>query len=188
MANRGAPLPAERLDRQPRRVGQSARWIADHCTVLVLTFSLTPKIDLVTDLLGHLNLDDRRDAYTDLLTITTLFAGFSTLATATYLGWSSRGVTAVRALVGADLMKLWLSATCLPWVCSVAIFVSSLVDRGDPTPTNPARWVAVGALIVLAQQLVRVLFLFYSLAIIEQKPKNPVRPVADEPIGMRRAQ
>lgn len=182
---------------RPGRSTRAREWVVDRwvqwwwldvplAAVLVATLALIPRIDPVVDLLGGLNLDDRRSAYEDLLNITTLFAGFSTLATATYLGWSSKGLTAVRSLVGADLLRLWLSATSLPWMLAVVIWIVKLVDRGDPVPTNPARWVAVGCLIVLAEQLVRVLYLFYSLAMIEQKPSKPVRAVAPRSIGMRK--
>jgi hypothetical protein len=177
-------------------VKRAARWVFDRwiqwwwgdvviATILVFAYALTPWVGDHLDLLGHLDLNDRRSVYTDLLNITALFAGFSTLATATYLGWSSRGITAVRRLVGEDLLRLWLVSTSLPWLCAVVIVVVKTVDRGADQPTNVARWVAVGAMVVLAEQLGRVLYLFYSLAMIEQQPQGPVRPRASQGIRMR---
>lgn len=178
-----------------RRAGS---WVADRwvqwwwidvplAAALTLFFAFTPGVHAVFDLLGNLRLADRRSIYTDMLTIATLFAGFSTLATATYLGWSSRGVRAVRDLVGKDLLWLWLSATTMPWLCATTLVIVKMVDRGTP-PTNPTRWIAIGTLIVVGEQLARVIYLFYSLAMIEQRPNSqtPVRPVASVPIGMKR--
>ncbi|WP_139246120.1 hypothetical protein [Geodermatophilus amargosae] len=168
-----------------------ARWIQWYwCDVplaalIVVVVAVIPWVRDVVDLLGNLNLSDRRSIFTDLLNVTALFAGFTTLATATYLGWSSRGITAVRLLVGKDLLRLWLISTSLPWLCAVVLVIVKMTDRGADEPTNVMRWVAVGSMIVLAEQLARVLYLFYSLAMIEQQPRGPVRPVAPRPIGVR---
>lgn len=193
----GVDGEARRWQWVPAPVRHAGSWLADRwvqwwwidvpvAAVVVLLIMWIPGVYPVVDLLGHLKLADRRSIYTDLLTIATLFAGFSTLATATYLGWSSRGVRAVQNLVGQDLIRLWLSATTMPWVCALVLVVVKMVDRGSP-PTNPTRWIAVGTLIVVGEQLARVIYLFYSLAMIEQRNNNrkPVRPVAALPIGMK---
>jgi hypothetical protein len=140
------------------------------------------------DFMGQLSLADRRNVYTDLLTLTTIFAGFGGVVFAIFIGLQSRSVREIKAKVGENLLRVWLSALLSPWVGAFAIVVAKVIDRGGKGSPNEARWIAVAAMGLVALQLLRILWVFYSLATIESRDGQPTIPTAAQParIGRRR--
>jgi hypothetical protein len=138
------------------------------------------------DILGGVDLATRREAYGDLITITSLVAGFSTLAFTIYLGWSSRKVSTVKRIAGPRLLAMWLGLIGTPWICSLVVWVSKVMDRGDE-PTNLARWAAVGAMVLALLSVMRSVLMFAQLAGLESSPRQEAtRPTSPRPISRKR--
>lgn len=163
-------------------------WWLDPLIAAAVVAVLAREVDPGTgvDILGAIPLADRQDAYSDLITITTFLAGFSTVAFTVYLGWSSRGVATVRRLVGDRLLKMWIGALALPWLAAMTIWVAKVMDRGDVPPAAASRWIAVAAVLVVATSVARTVVVFVQLAGIEMNPAPATRPVAATPITRRR--
>lgn len=141
------------------------------------------------DFLGQLTLSDRRNVYTDMLTLATIFAGFGGVVFAIFIGLQSRSIREIKATVGEKLLIVWLSALLSPWVSAFAIVVAKILDRGNGASPNVARWVAFAATALVALQLLRVLWVFYALATIENQSESPTIPTAAESprIGRRQS-
>jgi hypothetical protein len=135
------------------------------------------------DLLGRLDLATRRGAYTDLLTLISIFAASIAIAFVAYLGMSSEGVNRVRRVVGTKILRVWVSAFVLPWGAALAVFVVKLTDRGGVESTNPARWFAVGAMLLVVIQLGRAAWVFCLLASTDLQPWAPT--LATSPTSVR---
>ncbi|MGC4782007.1 hypothetical protein ACLQ3A_10210 [Micromonospora zamorensis] len=165
-------------------------WWADVAAVVAVTavcaWTVAPGTG--ADLMGQLSLADRRNVYTDLLTLTTIFAGFGGVVFAIFIGLQSRSVREIKSQVGEHLLRVWLSALLAPWVSAFAIITAKILDRGGKGSVNEARWIAVAAMSLVALQLLRVLWVFYSLATIDSQDGDPTIPTAAEParIGKRR--
>ncbi|MFI2710058.1 hypothetical protein ACH495_08010 [Micromonospora sp. NPDC018662] len=140
------------------------------------------------DLMGQLSLADRRNVYTDLLALATIFAGFGGVVFAIFIGLQSRSVREIKERVGEHLLRVWLSALLAPWVSAFAIVIAKVLDRGGKGSSNEARWLAVAATGLVALQLFRVLWVFYNLATIETQGAKPTVATAKQParIGKQR--
>jgi hypothetical protein len=164
------------------------RWWLDvpvaSLSVVVLDFASRPGTGV--DLLGKLSLSDRRAAYTDMLQLAIIFAGFSGVIFAIYLGMQGKGVEGVRKLVGDKLLRLWLAALLMPWLSAVVIILARIIDRGEVSSTNFARWLATAAVIVVLTQLFRVTWIFYQLAMLNAQQLQPSRRIAARPIRIGR--
>ncbi|MBE9938917.1 hypothetical protein [Cellulosimicrobium cellulans] len=133
------------------------------------------------DILGKQSLADRRLSYQDLLTIVTFFAGFNTLAFTTYLGFRGRLLDLVRKNAGERIHRVWIAATAIPWIAALVIWVASVMDAGSP-PTNPARWVALGAALVIALSVARSTWLFSQLVSLSSSRSRPTLETATKAI------
>lgn len=138
------------------------------------------------DLLGKLSLSDRRAVYTDMLQLATIFAGFGGVIFAVYLGLQSRQVKSIRERLGGKLLSVWISAILTPWASAAAIILARILDRGEVASSNGARWIAIGALVVVATQIARVVWIFYQLAIVEVTRRGPTIPTSTNAPRIRR--
>ena len=182
--------PTRTLGRMQRRVFEYAVrwWWLDLLIVGVLVLAVGLTVDPGTgiDVLGQLGLDERRRIYTDMLQLAIIFGGFGGIVFAIFLGLQSKTVTEVKSRVGHHLIKIWLSALLVPWVAAFAIVAASILDRGDVASVNMARWLAVGATVLVAIQLVRVSWVFYNIAVLEVQKPVPTVPVATERARIRK--
>jgi hypothetical protein len=138
------------------------------------------------DLLGRLGLDDRRDIYGDVMQLAALFAGFSGVIFAVYLGMATRGVRQVKDMVGKQLLAMWLFALTAPWIAAMVIVLAKVLDRGQQASGNTARWLVVGAVTLVAVEMLRTVWVFYQLAAIDLKGTKPARPTAERPLELAR--
>jgi hypothetical protein len=153
-------------------------------TVTIVAWQVRPGTGV--DLLGQLSLDDRRDVYGDIMQLAALFAGFSGVIFAVYLGMSSRGVRQVKDMVGKQLLGLWLFALTAPWIAAIVIVLARVLDRGQQASPNAARWLVVGAILLVAVELLRSIWIFYQLAVIDLKGTAAARPTAERPLELAR--
>jgi hypothetical protein len=174
-----------------------ARWIVDRAVqwwwldlpvaglgVILIAARVRPGTGV--DLLGQLDLETRRAIYTDLMQIAALFAGFSGVIFAVYLGLSSRGVRQVKDMVGKQLLTMWLFALTVPWVAALLLILAKVLDRGEMASPNVARWLAVAAVVLVAIELLRILWIFYQIAVIDLRGVQPARPIRTRPIELTR--
>jgi hypothetical protein len=134
------------------------------------------------DLLGELKLVDRLAAYTNMLQLTAIFAGFSGVGFAIYVGLNSRSVQKVKVQAGAPLLRVWLAALVTPWICTLTLVFCGITDRGDKDSANFTRWVALAALTVVVLQLARIVWIFYQLSAAEFEAARPITTSAAEPV------
>lgn len=134
------------------------------------------------DVLGQLQLADRQAAYADVLQLTALFGGFSTVAFTVYLSLSSRNVRKVKVAVGIPLLRVWIAALVTPWLCAVVMVCCVVTDRGDQGSGNFTRWIAFAALVIVLLQMVRIVWIFYQLAIVDIQETTPVKSVSDKEV------
>lgn len=118
------------------------------------------------DLLGKLALDDRRGVYTDMLQLATIFGAFGGVAFAVYLSRDNERTKQVWQAAGRGLLRVWLAALVSPWISAVALVMARVVDRGGVGSSNGARWIAVGSVILVILQLIRITWVFYNLTLI----------------------
>jgi hypothetical protein len=165
-----------------------ARWIQWWWTDLILAAALmiilreSAHPATGSDVLGQLQLADRRSVYNDALQITTLFAGFNAVGFTIYLGFSSRNVNRIKEAVGTALLRVWIAALVTPWVCAVVMVCCYVTDRGGKASGNATRWVALGSLIVVILQMVRIVWVFYQLAITDLQVDRPPPAVSKDEI------
>ena len=135
-----------------------------------------------SDVLGELKLADRQSAYADALQMTSVFGGFSTLAFTIYLGLNSSTVKRIKVAAGVPLLKVWIAALVTPWLCAVLMVCCVVTDRGDQGSSNVTRWVAIAALVVVLLQMVRIIWIFYQLAVADTQGSGPAKAVSDEEV------
>lgn len=134
------------------------------------------------DVLGRLGLSDRRAVYTNMLQLTAIFAGFSGVGFAIYLGLGSRAVRQIKLSAGAPLLRVWLAALVIPWICALILVFCGVTDRGGRDSGNLTRWVALAALAVVVLQLARIVWVFYELAVTDLKADTQGSSATSEPI------
>ena len=147
---------------------------------IVLHESLRPGTG--ADVLGQLKLADRLSAYTNMLQLTVIFAGFSGVGFAIYLGLNSRNVRQIKVSAGAPLLRVWLAALVTPWACALVLVFCGITDRGDRDSGNVTRWVAIASLAIVVLQLARIVWIFYQLAITDLEAAKPGATATAEPI------
>jgi hypothetical protein len=157
-------------------------WWTDLLLALALTAILhqTDHVGTGVDVLGALKLTDRQATYTDALQMTAVFGGFSTVAFTIYLGLNSRSVRRIKVAAGKPLLKAWIASLVTPWVCAIVMVCCVVTDRGDSGSGNLTRWVAIAALVVVLLQMIRLVWIFYQLAIADLEESAPVKTVSDE--------
>jgi hypothetical protein len=134
------------------------------------------------DALGALKLSDRQAAYADALQMTAVFGGFSAVAFTVYLGLSGRSVRRIKAAAGKPLLNAWIASLVTPWICAVVMVCCVVTDRGDGGSGNLTRWVALAALAVVLLQMVRLVWIFYQLAIADLEESTSGKTVSSEEI------
>jgi hypothetical protein len=104
-----------------------------------------------------------------------------------YLGWNSAGVRAVRAIVGQRLLRLWVAQIAAQWLAALVIWLALVIDRGTRLvdPQNDARWLAVGAALLVVVTVARSAYVFLHLASVETTEVQPTRPVSAKPLVVR---
>jgi len=137
------------------------------------------------DIMGQLSLADRRNVYTDMLSLTTIFAGLGGVIFAIFIGLQSRSIGEIKEKVGERLLRVWISALLSPWASAFVIIAAKIVDRGGRRSPNEARWVVVAAISLVALQLLRILWVFYQLALVDNNGNKPVIPVSATPATIR---
>lgn len=138
------------------------------------------------DLVGQLALGDRRAIYADVLQLAIIFAGFSGVMFAVYLGMQGARVAQLNERVGKDLLHVWLAAILAPWVCAFVLILARVLDRGGLGSPNYARWLAYGAILVVALQMLRIIWVFYQLAMLNMSKHEPAIRTAARPARIRR--
>ncbi|TDC28808.1 hypothetical protein E1211_27205 [Micromonospora sp. 15K316] len=164
-------------------------WWLDHLVVVAIAGFLALKVAPGSglDALGRLNLADRRSVYTDLLQLTALFAGFGGVIFTIFIGLRSAKELMAKSRFGTDLLRVWLAALITPWVSAFAMVLAKVLDRGGVGSTNEARWLVVGATVLVAFQLLRIVWVFYQIAHIEMAPPmGPAIPQAQAPAVVKR--
>jgi hypothetical protein len=151
-------------------------------TALVVILRQTAHPATGSDVLGQLKLADRQAVYTDALQLTAIFAGFSGVAFTVYLGFGSRNVRRVKVSAGASLLRVWLAALITPWACAVIMICCVVTDRGDKASHNITRWVVIAALLVVILQMVRIIWIFYQLAVTDLEASTPVASIGKEEV------
>ena len=167
------------------RAAQS--WWADAplAAALVIVCSHVVKPGTGIDQLGKLTLDTRRNVYTDLIQVFSIFAGFSAVAFAFYLGLSSRPINQLKSMAGRPLLRIWLSALAMPWICALVIIFAKIMDFGEKGSASMARWFVLGALLLVVLQTARLLWVFYQIALLDLQ-QEPVKKIATEPVRVVR--
>jgi choline-glycine betaine transporter len=151
-------------------------------TALVVILRQTAHPATGSDALGQLTLADRRAIYADTLQLTAVFAGFSGVAFTIYLGLGSRKVSRVKVSAGVPLLRVWLAALITPWICAVIMICCAVTDRGDKASGNITRWVAIAALLVVILQMIRIVWIFYQLAITDLEASKQVPSIGKEEV------
>lgn len=153
-----------------------AWWLDMSLVVVALTAVLIiPAAAERVDLLAHLGLERRLGIYSDMITIASLLGGFSTLAFSAYIGWTGRGVDRVKRAIGQKLMVVWISSIATPWIAALAIVVAKIQDSGPAWSTNPARWVALAAVVLVILSLFRTVVIFVILADMKDNQGAPTK-------------
>jgi hypothetical protein len=116
------------------------------------------------DVLGELNLAARQASYVNMLQLAVIFAGFSGVGFAIYLGLGSRAVSQIKISIGTPLLRVWISALVTPWLCALALVACGITDRGGIKSFNDTRWIAIAALAIVFLQMARIVWIFYQLA------------------------
>lgn len=125
------------------------------------------------DILGSVNLDRRLSLYTDLITISTLLAGFLGLAFTSYLGWSSKNIEDVQRQAGNHLLRIWLVGIGTPWACALLIWLAKIHDQGNYHSGNLSRWIVLASLVPLIMSFTRIVYLYFLLAGAELHSSKP---------------
>lgn len=175
-------MPTTSMSKGAERLAEA--WWIDLPVVAMVTVAVasTTEVGRGIDLLGAVELTRRTAAMTSLITICSFFAGFTTLAFSVYLGMKSKGVQALRKVVGGRLLHLWLAQLATPWLATLAIWVAALADRGITAPTNDWRWVAMAAVLAVVVSLGRSVYIFAQLATLESSDPVIGRPTTERPL------
>ncbi|MEU4632904.1 hypothetical protein AB0F90_00600 [Micromonospora chalcea] len=163
-------------------------WWLDVAVVLAVTAGCAWQVAPGTgvDFMGQLSLADRRNVYTDMLTLASIFAGLGGVVFAIFLGLQSRPIVEIKARIGEDLLRVWVSALVAPWFSAFVIIAAKVLDRGGRASANEARWAAVAAAGLVALQLFRILWVFYKIAAIEAQGHVPAIETASTPATIGR--
>ncbi|UOW02983.1 hypothetical protein MU580_11965 [Clavibacter michiganensis subsp. michiganensis] len=159
-----------------------AAWWLDYLLVagaVIAAVKLVPDCSAF-DILGQLPLDDRREAYSDLITIAALLAGFTSVAYTTYLGWQSSAIERLRARAGRRLQRIWIALIAAPWFATLLLWAVKVTDRGNNEPTNDVRWLALAGLALVIASVIRSVWVFLELFETHQVKKQPVQNTATE--------
>jgi hypothetical protein len=132
-------------------------------------------VDMWITVRGFLN----STALTDALQMTAVFGGFSTVAFTVYLGLNSHTVKRIKVNSGKPLLRAWIASLVTPWLCAVVMVCCVVTDRGGSGSGNLTRWVAIGALVAVLLQMIRLVWIFYQLAIADLEESTPEKTVSD---------
>lgn len=120
------------------------------------------------DILGRLDLPVRQNLYTDMLQLATIFAGFSAVSFSIFLASGSTYVARIReSETGAKIIQLWIAALSIPWVSAFIIIATKVYDDGGAYSENPARWFAVSSILLIALQMIRLVWVLYKITHLE---------------------
>lgn len=163
-------------------------WWLDVSFGILLAATLTTQVRQTNrvNVLGSMKYDARITVYSDLLQLAVLFAGFSGVAFAVYLGMQSRNVRAVQQRVGSRLLRVWLSALITPWGCSLALVIAKVLDRDRPGGSAPAWGITYGVVAIMLFQLVRTYWVFANIAAVDMADTKPAMETAGRPITVVR--
>jgi hypothetical protein len=130
---------------------------------------------------------NRLSVYTDLITVTGIFAGFTIAALASYLGFSGAQIEALRQAAGEKILKQWLAAISGPALAIGTLVACKIVDRADGTAQG-ARWAAEIAMGLTATRILRLFYIFIRLMQIATAPRKaeqqvPLRALRTMPPG-----
>ncbi len=117
-----------------------------------------------------------------MLQLTVIFAGFSGVGFAIYLGLGSRSVRQIKLAAGAPLLRVWIAALVTPWLCALILVFCGVTDRGPAGSRNDTRWVAIAALAVVFLQMARIVWIFYQLAVTELESARPAKNVSSDEV------
>jgi hypothetical protein len=153
-----------------------AWWLdATFAALLFVGAQLYPERLTWVDILGRLDLQRRIESYADLISISSLLAGFTSLAFATYLGWHSRGISRVKGVVGKKLLPVWIAGIATPWVGAILVWIAKVSDEGKAGEGNFARWLAISAFLMVILSLVRTMIIFLSLAKLDEENPQAIK-------------
>lgn len=164
---------------------RTAQWWWLDVPVLTLAVLALAKWAPWANVLDDMARADRLSVYTDMLTLTGLFAGFGGVTFAVYLGMTSRAIERLRQRVGGPLLAVWIAVLVTPWLCGFALIVAKVLDKG--AGGGSVSWiVAYIAMAVVVVQLARTVWVFVRLALLDQRPDLPAMPTTSRPVSVLR--
>lgn len=120
------------------------------------------------DLLGQMAFADRMSLYTDLITVTGIFVGFSATGLAAYLALSGKNIERLRDVAHGQILKQWLSALGGSSVALLVFLICKVLDR--KSGVDHIHWVAMGAFVFLVTRAIRMFYVFAQLSGIATQP------------------
>jgi hypothetical protein len=135
------------------------------------------------DFLGSMKFVDRMSLYTDLMTISGIFVGFSFTALAAYLALSGQNIERLREVAHGQVMKQWISSILGTSAVLLITFGSKIADRDGGAYL--VHWIAWGGVVFLLLRSARLIYAFAKISgIATQKPFQ--RRASTRPIGVRK--
>jgi len=129
--------------------------------------------------------ENRLSLYTDMITVTGIFVGFTGAALASYLAIGGERMDDLRHRAGTRITKQWFAAITAP-SAAIAIFIIAKVFDGTHGDATNVRWLAEAAFLLVAIRLCRMLYVFASIINIAMRPDFR-RSSRTRPIGVRNA-
>ncbi|GLU47111.1 hypothetical protein [Nocardiopsis ansamitocini] len=160
-------------------------WWLDPPVAAILSFICWYLIPLRSqwDVLGNLDLPVRQAIYTDIIQLSTIFAGFGAVAFTVFISSSSpTSMKLKNGDLGPRIIRLWIAALSFPWISAFVIILAKATDSGGVGSTSISRWLVLGAVLVILFQMVRTLRVFYQISTLEITEQKPARKTASKGI------
>lgn len=139
------------------------------------------------DILGRIDLALRQNIYTDLIQLSIIFAGFSSVSFTIFLSSGNSYVVRLReSETGAKIVQIWVAALSMPWVSAFVVIVAKIYDSGGAGSSNPARWFAFSSVLLIVLQMLRLVWVLYRITHLETKRPVPTRKTAASMPRIRR--
>ncbi|MGO4662917.1 hypothetical protein AB4Z14_13705 [Terrabacter sp. 2TAF16] len=139
--------------------------LVDYLAAGILTigaWQASVRLSPAWDLLGGMAFADRMSLYTDLMTATGIFLGFSATGLAAYLALSGTSIERFREVANGKVLRQWVAALAGSGLALLVFVVCKVVDRADSAAY--AHWLATGAFVFMVARGVRMLYVFVQLS------------------------
>ncbi len=138
------------------------------------------------DVLAPLSSAQRADLYSKVLGPLSIVASVATAALAVYSSGQGPRMGLLRGLHGDVLIKQFRGAAVAPGIAVVALLIAYVADLGHQVAW--ARWLAIGASLLVLLRAVRVIFYYTGLlvtAAADKDPEEPLRTLDEQPLPQR---